>query len=274
MDLNFTMIDDENRESVSGVLLDSIEMTPNRVVIAAYDEEEVVLGAISFLLKNYMYVIDWIYVEPDFRNQGIGKALVDEVIRFTQHAEGQFPLTAQFEYSEDDKEMHDFFLSNPVMETEYSHERYYLKPEDIKNMNAIKKSNIDGIDLKHFFDKPMQEQFSILDMLSNDEEFTVMDYEKWKSECVPELCLCVNVKDNLTNLIFIRELPDGNLELSYLYGKNPKGLLILLNNTVSRIEALFPEAILRFDAVNEESERMAKHLFPDVKPVHIYEAMF
>ena len=69
-------------------------------------------------------------------------------------------------------------------------------------------------------------------------------------------------------------LPGGNLELSYLYGKYPKGLMELLSDTVEKIEQLFPEAQLTFEAMNEASVSLADHLFPKAKTALIYEAEY
>lgn len=112
----------------------------------------------------------------------------------------------------------------------------------------------------------------ILSMLEREHTYEVADYQQWKRHCVPELCKCIYVKNNLVDLIFIQELPDHNLELAYLYGKYPQGLFELLYEIVTEIEALFPEADLTFEAMNDESVKLAEHLFPRARKAHIYEA--
>ena len=72
----------------------------------------------------------------------------------------------------------------------------------------------------------------------------------------------------------MQRLSDGNLELSYLYGKDPVGLLELISMSITDMIKLYPNASLVFDAINGESLKIAEYLFPDSKSVHIYEAGF
>lgn len=74
------------------------------------------------------------------------------------------------------------------------------------------------------------------------------------------------------DLLLVQKRPDGNLELSYLYSKYPKGLVELLTEAAWDTESYYPNAKLVFDAVNEESASMAKKLFPQAERVPIYEA--
>lgn len=52
----------------------------NRISIGVVDEEDKILGAISYIVVRYEYVIDWVYVEPQVRRRGLGTGLVDKVI--------------------------------------------------------------------------------------------------------------------------------------------------------------------------------------------------
>ena len=75
-------------------------------------------------------------------------------------------------------------------------------------------------------------------------------------------------------LIFVQRTADGNLELSYLYGKYPKGLMELISETLSNLELYFSDYRLTFDALSDEGIRLAEHLFPKAKKAHVYEAEF
>ncbi len=274
MDIYYTLIEDSNRQYFRGVLPDTFEPAPNRISIGAHDREGYVLGAASYTLTGLQYNIDWLYVHPKVRRQGIGMGLVSKVIRTVMFSEEIFPITAKFEFSEDNDQMHTFFLSCRHMITSYSHERYYVTSGDIRRSQALHKPSGNELEVQLFFDRPLEEQKKILRMLSTDETYDVEDYDRWKESCVPELCRCVFVKNNLVDLIFMQKNPDGNLELSYLYGKYPRGLFDLLSSTVSEMERIFPKASLTFDAMNKKSELMASNLFPRAKTVHIYEAEF
>ena len=274
MNYSTVLIDDLNRKTFDGVIPETMSLSDTRVAVACVDDEDYILGAVSYQVVGFEYVIDWLYVEPRVRRQGVGTYLIDQVLRAVVQSGEILPVTAQFEFREDDDALHTFFLSFQIMETTYSHERYYVSPEDIKASDALHRSVKAEHKTVGFFDQSEKEQKMILSLLARQHTITVLDYEKWKAECVPELCQCIYINNNLVDLIFMRKLSNDNLELSYLYGKYPRGLIELLGSTVSKMETLFPGASLTFDAMNDESKQLAKHLFPKSKTTHIYEAEF
>ncbi|MBE5822888.1 MAG: GNAT family N-acetyltransferase [Butyrivibrio sp.] len=274
MELSCVLIEDDNRGYFESVFSKVIELSDKRVAVAAVDENDFILGAVSYQSVGFEYVIDWLYVEPKVRRQGVGTFLVEQVLRAVVQSGEILPVTASFEFKEDDQLLHTFFLSCKHMTTSYSHERFYVSSGDIKSSDSLHKSLKTEHSIVHFFDRPESEQKKILNMLSRTQAYTVLDYDKWKEECVPELCQCVYVNNNLVDLIFMRKLSDGNLDLMYLYGKYPRGLIELLNTTVARMETLFPKASLIFDAMNEESDQLARHLFPRAKRAKVFEAEF
>jgi len=274
MKLSCVLIEDDNRENFDSVFPDMIELGPQRVAVAAVDEKDRVLAAISYIVINFEYVIDWLFVEPQIRRQGVGTYLINQVLSSVVQSGDIMPVTARFEFKEDGNALHTFFLSCQALNTTYSHERYYVTPDEIKSSDALHRPVKAQHRVVPFFDQSVNEQKAILNMLSRLQAYTVLNYEKWKQECVPELCQCVYVNNNLVDLIFMRKLPDGNLDLSYLYGKYPRGLIELLGTTVSKMEALFPGASLVFDAMSDESMQLAKHLFPKARTTHIFEAEF
>ena len=274
MELSYVLLNEENRGDFDTVFPEGIALVPFRVAFAAVDEEGRILGAVSYILLNYEYLLDWVYVEPEVRRQGVGTQLVEEVFRIIVKTENLFPLTARFEYSNDDTELHTFFLSIKYMYTSYSHERYYVTKEDLRSSEGLKRSVNSEVTTEKFFDLSVAEQKKILTLLMMQETYVVGDYEQWKKTCVPELCRCVYAKNTLVDLIIMQRNPDGNMELSYLYGKYPKGLFQLLSETVKDLEALFPESNITFDAMNDESVKLAEHLFPKARKAHVYEAEF
>ena len=274
MEISYVLLDEENRGDFDSVFPEEIKLGPNRVAIGAVNEDAQVVGCISYCLMDYQYDIDWIYVEEAVRRQGIGIGLIDEVLKVVTGTGDLFPVSAMFEFSEKNDVMHTFFLSCVNMDTEYSHERYYVTADDVRNSAALHRSKSTEFTTGLFFDRPIEEQKRILARLAVEETYAVIDYESWKSACVPELCRCVYVRKELVDLVFMQKLPDGNLELSYLYGKYPKGLFDLLSDTVKEMERLYPEARLSFDAVTNESRQLADHLFPKANKVHVYEASF
>ncbi len=272
MKTSFVQIVKENRRAFTSVFPDIIELSPYRVAVAAVDENGIILGAVSYVLLGFEYALDWLFVEPKVRRQGIGTRLVEKVFNIIMSTEDLYPLSAQFEFSDENNELHTFFVSIKDMYTSYSHDRYYITREDIRGSQGLHKSSKSDVNIQRFFDKSEAEQKKVLDMLMREESYEVADYELWKRNCVQELCKCVYVRNNLVDLIFMQKTSDGNLELAYLYGKYPKGLFELLIETVKELAILFPNVSLTFEAMNDESIRLAQHLFPRARRAKIYEA--
>ena len=272
MKINYTLIDESNMADFEPVLPKRFEFHDNRATIGAYDDGGYVLGAISYAIMGFEYEIDWLYVHPLARRNGVGLGLVDQVIKAVFGTGDLYPVTASFETSDEDNALHSFFLSCDSLTTEYSHERFYVTPEDIRRISLPHNAGNAQMKSVLFFDKPMEEQKKILAYLDYEDIYSVVNYEKWKQRCIPELCRCIYVKNNLLDLIFMCKMPDGNIELSYLYGKYPKGLISLLGGIASDMALFFPEVSLIFDAMSDESLSLAEHLFPKARKVHVYEA--
>ena len=97
-------------------------------------------------------------------------------------------------------------------------------------------------------------------------------YEDWKEEAVPELCRCIISNEDLKDLVFVHSRANGDLELSYIYSKNPRGLAEILFSIAGDIEEKFPKAQVYFDAVTEEAQMLARNVFPKLNVVPVYEA--
>ena len=273
MNAYYVLIKEENRNEFDSVVPDYMELNNNRVAVAAVDDDLQILGAISYVIINFQVEIDWIYVDPKVRRKGVGKGLINEVLRALMKTGELLPVVASYEYDEDDEELHMFFLYCDNMMTSYSHERFYLKPKDIKNCALLHSAEKSGRNFDHFFDLEKESQIRVLNSLHR-QQYYVSNYENWKKNCVPDLCRCTFKDNELTDLILMCNRPDGNIELSYLYAKNPKDLFNIISETAMSLEKDYPDCGLVFDTINMESEKIAKHLFPESKTVHIYAAEF
>ena len=274
MNINYTLITEENRDSFDRVFPLSIDFSDVRVAVGAVDDDGLILGAISYIVVNFQYNIDWLYVEEEARRQGVGSALVEQVLKSIMQSGELLPVVARYEYSEENEGLHSFFLASDYMETAYSHERYELSPKDIQNADILYGESAFQFDIKSFFDIPEKEQQNILLKLKMDQSYSIIDMDAWKKECVPELSKCIYGKDGLAGFTIAGRISDETLELSYLYGKNPLSLMALLSECASEKEKLFPEYSVIFDTLSPKAEQLAKRLFPKVKAAHIYEAQF
>ena len=169
-------------------------------------------------------------------------------------------------------ELYYFFISTEIdginFDVDYLFERYYITSEEIRIMSEEKYQEVKNAE--YFFKLPTYRQRALLSIIS--EQYEISDINKWSESCVKDLCRVIYMDNNLVAFIIITKRTDGNLELSYLYGNNPKKLVYLIYGTANKITANFPNAELIFDTVNTESETIARKLFPNARHISIYEA--
>ncbi len=271
MNLTYVLLEKDNRESFESVYPSVIPDEPDRVSIGAASKKGEVLGAVSFVYVNCQINIDWLYVNPLVRNQGVGRGLVMEIIRMIRKTGERYPLVARFPVTEEDTSLHRFFLTMEEFEVSYSHDRYYVTAEDLRKQKRFRKMLEEDQSPVRFFEEPIETQKLILALLESEQVYSVGDYEKWKENCVPELCFSLVMDDTLAGLIFVQK-KGKDLELDWLYSKYPPALYSILKTTLEETKRLYPEADVTFEVMNDEARRLAEKSFPEAKRAYIYEA--
>ncbi len=269
---NHVLLTEQNRKDFESVFPAAFREADNRISIGAYREDGAVLGAISFVLVDNQYDIDWLYVEAEVRRQGIATGLIRVFQDFILKTGERYPVNVRFPVTQEDVSLHRFFLSLPGADVTYSHERYFISPEDIRKSNPIHRRPTETVEVKSFFSTDDSWQQRTLQSIQRVYGFAVSNEEAWKEDCVPELCLYMSVKNNVLCGIFVQRATEHMLDLVFLYGKYPPGMFQVLGEAVDTAERLFPEDDLTFEAINEKSEKLAQHLFPKARSVSIYEA--
>ncbi len=271
--MNYVWVNKKSIDNFLDVLPQDLIENPDNICICACDDNGNGCGAICYSLMDNQIDILWLYTAREKRRQGIATALLDKLFEIMSLSGEIYPVSARFEpYS--DEGVYSFFMSCSKMETEFSHDRFYVSPKEVRGAKLPPGADKDEFDKREFFSLPETVEQNILLKLRKEQGFIIADYRDFTADAVPELCRCIMRGDELLDLIFIRKRPDGNLELSFLYSENSKGLMELLTTTAWDIEEMFPNAKLVFDAVTEESAAMAGKLFPWTVPVPVYEAQF
>ena len=273
MEILYVLLNKTNRADFKNVYPSVIPEEGNRISLGAYREDGAVLGAVSYALTNYQYDIDWLYVTPGARRCGVARGLIQQIMKIISKTGERYPISARFAVSEEEHSLHRFFLALPDVELDHSHERYFVTAEDLRSVTMFQRKAENKLKTRAFFDEPFDWQERTLALLERTQEFSVMDYEAWKKDCVPELCKCLMVQKNLVSLIFVQK-EKNDLSLSWLYGNYPPGLITLLGDALAEANRLYPKAALTFEAINENSEQLAKRLFPNARTTPIYEAWF
>ncbi|MCR5097593.1 MAG: GNAT family N-acetyltransferase [Lachnospiraceae bacterium] len=107
--MELTRIGSNNWGSFSSVIYDAFSQNSNDVLRIGAIEDGKVCGAISlsYFLKEGQAFIDSLYVVPEFRGHGIGRALVEEAERLA----GERANTLEAEFYGDSQELRDFFTA-------------------------------------------------------------------------------------------------------------------------------------------------------------------
>lgn len=269
--MNFVWVDDNNKDDFKSVLPQDLTKSLDNVCLCACDEEGHILGSLCYSYASYEFDVLWLYTAEEYRRQGVATLLMDKMLEIAAFSGEIFPISAVFEPVRDES-LYSFFLSYDKMDTEFSHDRFYVTPRDIRGAKLPTGGDGDYFEKKEFFALPKTMQSNIMHKLMTEYGYVVTDFDAFRESAVSSLCRCIMRGDELLDLIFVQKRPDDNLELSFLFGENKKGLLELLTTTAWEIEDLFPKAKLVFDAISEESQSMAKKLFPWTEPVPVYEA--
>ena len=269
---NHVLLTKENRKDFESVFPAVFRESDHRISIGAYREDGAVLGAISFVLVDNQYDIDWLYVIPEVRRQGVATGLIKVFQDFIVKTLERYPVNVRFPVTQEDVSLHRFFLSLPGADVTYSHERYFVSAEDIRKSAPIHNRSAEAVEVKTFFSTEEDWQKRTLQTIRRTYGFAVSDEAAWKEDCVPDLCLYMSVKNNVLCGIFVQRAAEHMLELVWLYGKYPPGMFCLLQEAAGTAERLYPEDSLTFEAINEKSEKLAQRLFPNARSVAIYEA--
>ena len=271
--MNYVWVDKNSIDNFLGVLPEDFIENPGNICICACGDNGDAWGAICYSLVDNQIDILWLYTTREMRRQGVATALLDKLFEVISLSGEIYPVSARFEpYS--DEGVYGFYLSYDRMDTVFSHERFYVSPKEVRGAKLPPAGDKDEFEKTEFFSLPEAALRSILRKLQKEQGFIISDLRDFTRDAVPGLCRCIMRGNELLDLILIRKRPDGNLELSFLYSENTKGLMELLTATAFDIEEMFPDAKLVFDAVTEESASMAKRLFPWTVPVPVYEAQF
>ena len=266
------LITSENIESFSSVLPVDYMGEGDRIAIGCYAKDGSVLGAVSFIFVNYQIDLDWLYVDPKVRRQGIATKLMDRVIAFASETMEFYPISAQYCLYDKVNPIHEFFVTYDKMDVTYSHERYFVKDSDIAMSPLLHKKLKNRLTQKPFFSEPEATQKRVLSMIGRNGRFTVENFDDWKKLCVKELCRCDYIGNTLMDLVFVQKNPDGNLKLALLYSKYPEGLLCMMSSVARAIELRYAGATLSFDALSNEAMDLAEKIFPNAETRRVFEA--
>lgn len=243
----------------------------NRISIGAVRDDGAILGAFSAALKDYEIVLDWLFVHPAARRQGVATALMDQLRLFITDTGELYPTVASFPVTENNTSLHRFFLSLPGTEVSFSHDRYFVSPKRLQAVAKRIPTVSEVSEVKLFFDQPEEVQKKALEAEEESLELFVEDWEAFRESCEPELSRCLFRNGKLSNLLLIRKA-GTDLEIVWLYSSDQDGLYAVFRSCAGYVKEHYPEAGLTFDAMNRSVAQLGSFLFPHAEKEHIYQA--
>ena len=270
MRVKYVLLTEDNIADFESVFPPDLKEDENRIAIGAFRSDGGAVGAVSCVQTSQEYALDWIFVEPEVRRGGIGTGLMNELREAVRLTGEVLPTGGSFPVNGDDVSLHRFFLNLADAEVSYSHRRYTVSPEDLQNAVLLHKVS-QNKKAEEFFAASEVMQRRILYALESCFGYEVTNPEKWNRDAVKELCLFTAREEDVTGCILVQKNGDRELELGFLYGASPDVTMGLLSLALQKKEALFPEASVSFETINEESEQLAERLFPDSAYAGVYE---
>ena len=274
--MNYTIVDFVNFKKFISVIPDSLASDDMGISLVAYEDDGSICGGVSLSFDSEEYNIDWLYVIPEKRRQGVGRGLVFEVIKLVRFS-GIAPVRIQYDATQKNG-IHDFIQALEIdgfpPSVTFSHDRYtvsvgnFLDSDFIRTLKKRKRPMGYDIDFLLNMDKNVKKEAYSLAM----DHFNILDEKQFENSCEKLLCLAVRGSGKLLSLSLAQRLPSKALKLSYLYADDPKALLCMLLEFASTIVNFDREETIYFDTVTDESSHLAKKLFPDAIPEKIYEA--
>ena len=271
--ISFLRIDESNVTDFASVLPSKLNLS-GKAVIGAYDEKDQVLGAVAVSTDREQYDIDWLYVDPEVRLQGIGKALVKEVKRMIESI-GYRPITASFDGNEENG-LYAFFVSvssvDLMIDVSYTYDRMELTTEDFYKSEAMtQRGRIDYVP-EYFWDMDEAKRNEMLDLTTGI--LTITDIDEFEGNCEKRLCLGVYTENGPQAFMLVQKDDDDRFELSYLYSVNSKCLMAILGAAAAEIRRNYKGKQIYFDIVSPEARALADAIFPDAVRIPVYTAEF
>ena len=269
--MNFTRIDQELAEDFASVLPEQPSLGTG-VSIGAYDDDGGVCGAVTVSFDGERYDIDWLYVDPAARLQGVGRALIEEVRKLIGEI-GFCPLYARFDTG-DDNGLYEFFTSidNDILPVDitFSHVRMELNAADIYENEYLKKYTPLSFTPIRFWNASEELKNTMLALA--EEHLTVLNEEKLKARCAENLCLAIIQEGNPLSFMLVEKTVTDDLVITYLFSKDPKALLTLIKIACTWLKQNYKDKTIYFDTISPEGMFLAEKLFPNEKKLPVYEA--
>ncbi len=266
----------ENWEALKGVLPSKIydERPDWNFFGIAIDDK--VIGVIGFIYQDIAQ-IQMIYVEPQYRRQGIATQLIKE---FEEYLRSRNLLTnIVFEFFVDE-EYWDFSVEakdngKDILFFMQSLDDYFLNISQIiyEVTPEIIQKSYNEIDIykKKFKDEvlllsqvPTYYVKDFLNLAHKMGIYDIVDMDKWQASLVGDLCICNLHNGKISNAMITTVIDENTISMDYIYSESPIELARLLVYYMNILRTDYSDKTLIMNTINEKSFKLMKRLFTQI----------
>jgi len=273
------LINENNHDFFTGYVPKEMQaelMLPEIIALGAADSETgEAAGLLIAKVVGSFLEITWVYVGLEFRNKGVGTALIERLKTCYDFVPGLTALISQFP-TEDGEALERLFLGADFSLKDDKHSVYTLTVGDLKNnyfWNKELSCAKDAVALESVYDVMLRE-FETGILLSEKDAmiYSPLDRNKFNQKLS-----MAYIKDSKINGILLAEVEETGLELSYAYVKPGIATALpamLYQAGKAAIESFPPEAVVSVAAISDVSVKLMEKMFPNLKTLPVKNALF
>ena len=248
---------------------------PLTAFVAVKDSEAI--GAVAGAIDGYIFEIWSIYVDPEYRRQGAGTALINaleellESVTEDKTAVAGMPIRVRYtSLTEDNRALRPFFLKLGFVEDPIPHPMYYVGYlDDIKSRDKISSRSLTRVSGIVPFSQTEDKLLKLASNVSAQQGYPMPEGGLLSGSVNRELSFCIVREGKIGAYVTVEEIDEDLVEVSALWSglENPMELLSMLLILIDALRKKYsPETRVAMLATNDRADKLVDYLFRYVEP--------
>ena len=262
-DIRVYAVTEDQAEEAAGLMMPAqakaLKMGLPITVLAAVIEDKAV-GVIAGTAAYGVFDIESLYIHPDYRRQGVGKALVEKLSEYTD--EMDLGLKAEYNLeTEDNKTLRPFFESLDFIEDPMFFPSYRLAPLAKLNVN-VRGSEALYNDAKSLYETP-KDLLEAATQRSMESGFPLPDDGLMSPDIDAAMSYCVIKHDRISAYVTIEVMEKDMLKVSSVWSElnDPREMMVMLSHSIEKMKKRFaPTTRVVMLALNPTSLKLIEHV--------------
>ncbi len=261
----------EQVEKTTGLLTPEAEAAvkkklPVTLILAALDNKAA--GALAGAIDKGIFVIESLYVAPEYRRQGVGTALINKLREIL--LEDDMMIRAEYTKQNEDDELLSVFLRR----TGFKPERIILPMYYISNVGSLDINLRDKEKEKYRemvipFSKVPDRIIRAASANASREHQPVPEGGLLSADIDRDSSFCVLINGTVKAYIVIEKMRNDMIEIPAIWSalSDPRVMMIMLQEAAAELKKKYdPDTRTAMIALNSMSDKIIKHLFPNAVP--------